>query len=82
MTLSGATSVSITFFNKAVFALYKFDASNTLTLGQMIFTLVFLFGMKRAGILEFEDFNLETAKNVCKLLSKTNHSYFLLPLHL
>jgi len=52
----GVISVAITFFNKAVFV-YGFNASNALTLGQIIFSIVFLVVMKQMKLLEFEDFS-------------------------
>ncbi len=60
----GTISISITFFNKAVFAVYDFQASNFLTLGQMFFCIIFLYYLKKGKYVEFEDFNVETAKKV------------------
>jgi len=65
--LYGVTSISITFFNKAVFAVYDFNASNFLTLGQIVFSLLFLVIMKRYKMLDFEDFNYSTAKALFSL---------------
>jgi len=63
----GIISISITFFNKAVFKLYNFNASNTVTLGQMIFSLIFLWTMKQSKVLEYEDFKWKTAKTLFPL---------------
>jgi len=58
----GVISISITFFNKAVLSVYSFNYSNTLTLGQMITAIVFLWALKRARLIHFADFNVATAK--------------------
>jgi len=63
----GVISISITFFNKAVFAVYNFEGSNTLTFGQILFALIFLDLMKRKKLLDYEDFNVETAKTLLPL---------------
>lgn len=60
----GVTSVSITFFNKAVLNYYNFNFSNTLTLGQMIFSLFFLVIMKQLGVINYPDLNKELCKKV------------------
>lgn len=57
-------SISITFFNKAVLSVYSFNFSNTLTLGQMLTAIVFLWALKRAKLIHFADFNMATAKAV------------------
>jgi len=64
--LYGVTSISITFFNKAVFV-YGFDASNFLTLGQIVFSLVFLMVMKANKQLDYEDFSVATAQTLFPL---------------
>jgi len=63
----GATSVTITFFNKAVLSVYDFKYSITLTLAQMLFCLVFLIAMKRFGVIRLVDFEWNTAKQVAPL---------------
>jgi len=65
--LYGVFSISITFFNKAVFAVYQFDASSTLTLGQIVFSLLFLYFMRKGKLLDYEDFNIATAKSLAPL---------------
>jgi len=62
----GTVSTSITLFNKAVFV-YNFNFSSTLTLFQMLFALAFLVSLKRAGIVDFKDFDMTTAKQVFPL---------------
>eukprot|EP01114_Cavostelium_apophysatum_P021130 TRINITY_DN7281_c0_g1_i1.p1 TRINITY_DN7281_c0_g1~~TRINITY_DN7281_c0_g1_i1.p1 ORF type:complete len:350 (-),score=47.49 TRINITY_DN7281_c0_g1_i1:32-1081(-) len=62
----GVISITITFFNKAVFV-YGFNASNFLSLGQIIFSIFFLLVMKRMKILDFEDFNIGTARTLFSL---------------
>lgn len=54
------TSTTITFFNKGVFV-YGFNGPNTLTLGQIAFSLLFLQLLKRFQILPLPDFKKETA---------------------
>lgn len=66
--LYGVTSISITFFNKAVFV-YGFEASNFLTLGQIVFSLAFLVVMKKYKFLDYEDFNVATAQSLFSLAS-------------
>jgi len=65
--LYGVTSVSITFFNKAVLSVYGFPYSNTLTLGQMVSALVFLVVMKRYGIISYPDYSIQMAKKLIPL---------------
>jgi len=60
----GVVSIAITFFNKAVFSLYGFGASNFLTLSQAILSIVFLQALKRAKLIEFNDFSVETARRI------------------
>jgi len=63
----GVISVSITFFNKAVLSYYEFPYSNMLTLGQMIFSIVFLVSMKRIGVIKYPDFSWDYAKKLLPL---------------
>jgi len=65
--LYGTFSISITFFNKAIFELYDFNASNFLTFGQIIVALIFLYTLKKLKYLDFEDFNVETSKTLGSL---------------
>lgn len=59
-------SITITFFNKGVFV-YGFNGPNTLTLGQIVFSLFFLSILKRLKILSIPDFNKRTAINALPL---------------
>ncbi|KAF2070297.1 hypothetical protein CYY_008389 [Polysphondylium violaceum] len=63
----GVTSVSITFFNKAVLNYYNFNYSNALTLGQMIFSLFFLVLMKQMGKISYPDVNVDLCKKLFSL---------------
>ncbi|EGC37582.1 hypothetical protein DICPUDRAFT_149816 [Dictyostelium purpureum] len=63
----GVTSVSITFFNKAVLNYYNFNYSNSLTLGQMIFSLFFLVIMKQFGYISYPDLNIDLCKKLLSL---------------
>jgi len=58
----GVTSTSITFFNKAVLSVYVFKFSMSLTLAQMIFSLVLTLFMKRFGLIDLADFDMNTAR--------------------
>jgi len=57
----GVISISITIFNKAVLSHYQFPYANTLALGQMFFSLLFLEGMKRTNLIEYPAFSWSTA---------------------
>jgi len=61
---AGVISISITIFNKAVLSHYQFPYANTLALGQMFFSLLFLEGMKRMHIVEYPAFSWSTAYKV------------------
>ncbi|EFA77914.1 hypothetical protein PPL_08555 [Heterostelium album PN500] len=63
----GVTSVSITFFNKAVLSYYGFDYSNALTLGQMLFSLFFLVIMKHFKMISYPDLNMDLIKKLSSL---------------
>ncbi len=54
-------SISITFFNKAVLSSYDFNFSNIMTLGQMVFSLVFLVGLKSVRQISYPDWSNATA---------------------
>eukprot|EP01098_Paradermamoeba_levis_P007413 TRINITY_DN3063_c0_g3_i3.p1 TRINITY_DN3063_c0_g3~~TRINITY_DN3063_c0_g3_i3.p1 ORF type:complete len:313 (+),score=67.15 TRINITY_DN3063_c0_g3_i3:331-1269(+) len=66
--LYGVVSISITFFNRAVFSIWKFNYSNTLTLGQMLFSLVFLVFLKTFRLVSYADFDLKTARMMAPLV--------------
>ena len=61
---TGAISISITFFNKAVLSVYKFNFGNTLMLAQMIASLIFMHFMKKHGLIRYKDFDSRVAKQV------------------
>jgi len=63
----GVVSIAITFFNKAVFDIYKFNASNFLTLGQTVLSILFLITMKRFKFITYNDFSVETARKLVGL---------------
>lgn len=64
--LYGIVSISITVFNKAVLTQYKFNYSNTLSLGQGICSLMFLYILRRRKIVSFPDLSWSTAIEVCE----------------
>ncbi len=64
VVVAGVISISITFFNKAVFAVYDFKAPNMLTFGQIVFSIIFMWGMKNLGWLDYKPFNLEMGQQV------------------
>lgn len=64
LTIVGIVSLTITFFNKAVFSSYNFDAANTLTFGQMFFSIIFLEVLRFFNVLQYESFKWETGKKV------------------
>lgn len=61
------TSIGITFFNKAVLTAFEFKYPNTMTLFQMLFSLLFLSGAKLYGLVSFPDFSWEMAKKISPL---------------
>jgi len=65
--LYGVISITITFFNKAVFETYAFGASSFLTLAQGVFSIIFLVAMKQRKMLDYPDFSAETAKKLTSL---------------
>lgn len=64
--LYGTVSVSITVFNKAVLSGYGFNYSNTLSLGQGLCSLAFLYGLRNYGIVYFPNLKWKTALEVRK----------------
>eukprot|EP00743_Colponemidia_sp_Colp-15_P006395 GILK01006884.1.p1 GENE.GILK01006884.1~~GILK01006884.1.p1 ORF type:complete len:327 (+),score=37.19 GILK01006884.1:52-1032(+) len=65
--LYGFVSISITFFNKGVFSIYHFDFAMLMTLAQMILSIVFLLVMRRLKLVDFPDFQWQTAKSILPL---------------
>jgi solute carrier family 35 protein len=47
--------------------LYPFQGSNTLTLGQIVFSLIFLWALKKQGAITYPDFNKDTANSLLSL---------------
>lgn len=66
-TLYGVTSVSITFFNKAIFSLYKFNYPCIVTLLQILVCLTCLTFANLIGLLELPKITRETARQVFPL---------------
>jgi hypothetical protein len=64
---SGGVSLSITLFNKAVFSWYQFNFSATLTLAQMIFSIILLLSMRKIGLIDFPDPDLPTCSKLLPL---------------
>jgi len=60
----GLVSIAITFFNKAVFSIYKFESSNFLTLCQAILSIFLLMIFKHLKWIEYNDFSVFTAKRL------------------
>lgn len=60
----GIVSIAITFFNKAVFSVFEFEASNFLTLCQAVLSIFLLNIMKNLKFIQFHDFSVETAKKL------------------
>jgi len=63
----GITSIAITFFNKAVFSVYDFGASNFLTLGQTVLSICFLIVLKYFKVIHYSDFSVATAQKLASL---------------
>ena len=60
----GFVSTSITFFNKAVLASYEFKSPNIMTLFQVLFSLVFLVGMKSCKLIHYPAITWQTSVKV------------------
>jgi len=60
----GFVSTSITFFNKAVLASYDFKSPNIMTLFQVLFSLVFLVGMKQLRLIHYPNITWQTSLKV------------------
>jgi len=63
----GLTSISITFFNKALLSTYGFPYAQTITLGQVIFSILFMHIMKKFKLLDYPDWSSAVAKQVLPL---------------
>ena len=59
-------STSITLFNRAVFAVYKFNFPSFVTLIQILVSLVYMYGLNFAGYMELGPIEVATAKRVSR----------------
>lgn len=62
--LYGVISTTITFFNKAVLSYYKFPFPFTLTLAQIVFSIVFSAVMKQLKLIDYADFSFEMLRKM------------------
>jgi hypothetical protein len=60
----GLVSVAITLFNRAVFSVYHFNFPSTVTLLQIIVSLVYMYALRAAGRMQFGALSLRTARKV------------------
>eukprot|EP01112_Ceratiomyxa_fruticulosa_P010585 TRINITY_DN2810_c0_g3_i5.p1 TRINITY_DN2810_c0_g3~~TRINITY_DN2810_c0_g3_i5.p1 ORF type:complete len:204 (+),score=20.13 TRINITY_DN2810_c0_g3_i5:864-1475(+) len=63
----GLTSISITFLNKTVLSIYSFHYSLTMTLAQVILSIVFLRILKFLRWIDFPGYEMTTGKKVFPL---------------
>jgi len=64
VALYGCTSISITFFNKALFAVYEFNCPSLMTTIQILFSLTFLHVLGGSGVIEMPRFSRGTARKI------------------
>lgn len=64
----GATSISITLFNKAVFSIYNFHYPNFVSTLQILVSLTFLWVMRTAGALTYSNVTRESAKQAAAMV--------------
>jgi len=64
----GVTSITITFFNKAVLSYYSYPYSNVLSLSQLLFSLISVVALKKTGVVSYPDFQWSVAKKVLPLV--------------
>lgn len=60
----GATSISITLFNKAVFAVFHFNYPNIMTTLQILVSIFYMYALKRARVLDFGRLSWKTVAQV------------------
>jgi hypothetical protein len=60
----GLVSVAITLFNRAVFSVYHFNFPSTVTLLQILVSLVYMYGLRATGRMQFGALSLRTARKV------------------
>lgn len=65
----GFTSVSITLFNKAVFAIYHFHYPNLVTTLQILVSITYMWVLRNGGVLSFTDVTAQSARQVCTVES-------------
>lgn len=58
----GFTSVSITLFNKAVFAIYHFHYPNLVTTLQILVSITYMWLLRTGGVLKFADVTPQSAQ--------------------
>lgn len=58
----GFTSVSITLFNKAVFAIYRFHYPNLVTTLQILVSITYMWLLRTGGVLKFADVTMQSAQ--------------------
>lgn len=63
----GFVSVAITLFNRAVFSVYHFNYPSTVTLVQILVSLVFMYGLRAAGKMEFGALDRRSARKAAPL---------------
>ncbi len=61
----GFTSVSITLFNKAVFAIYHFHYPNLVTTLQILVSITYMWVLRSGGVLSFFNVTAQSARQVC-----------------
>jgi hypothetical protein len=60
----GFVSIAITLFNRAVFSVYHFNYPSTVTLLQILVSLVFMYALRAAGVMQFSSLTLQGARKV------------------
>ncbi|KAI7842780.1 hypothetical protein COHA_003526 [Chlorella ohadii] len=60
-------SIAITLFNRAVFSVYLFNYPSTVTLLQILVSLVLMYALRAAGTMQFGGFTLQGARKVAPL---------------
>ena len=60
----GLVSICITLFNRAVFSVYQFNFPSTVTLLQVVVSLVYMYALRAVGRMRFGSLHLATARKV------------------
>lgn len=58
----GCMSVAITLFNRAVFSVYHFNYPSTVTLLQILVSLLLMYALRAAGFMQFGALDVHTAR--------------------